>query len=239
MKRFYCFINPLFDTWCICTLIVLYILAFFVFLIIRTAFFNLDTIILIVYVPVFILTFVLPFFIIKNNVCRILAIMHDNDEHTIFCQDGFSLNKIKINTSFSARFLINIAPYSFRGIINHYIYTSTTIFLSDNNLNEQSDYKKYNKIVIEDNYNNKNIQKLISIFKNYNNFSYDIKLPTNDDYFEQCEIRKNELINFIENNQQPDLLTKNLKIYSIIGSIFLYLLLGFIVFCTVSMLNWL
>ena len=74
MKKLYSFINPFFDTWFIYSLIVFYILLYFVFLVVKTIFYNMDIIIPIVYIPMFILTLVLPYFIVENKACRIIAI---------------------------------------------------------------------------------------------------------------------------------------------------------------------
>ena len=238
MKKFYSFINPFFDTWCLYSLMVFFILLYFIFLVVKTVFYNMNIIIPIVYIPTFILTFVLPYFIVKNKICRIIAIKQNNDNYNIFYQDGLSLHNLQTNASSPVKLLINIAPYHFRGGMT-YIYTSTTIFLPNSQQDEKTLCKKYTNLVIEDDYNNKHLETLISLFKNFKDFSYDIKISTDDNYIEQCEIRKNEINNFIERNQHSSILTKNLRTFSVFGSMFLYLLFGFIVFCSISMLNWL
>ena len=118
MKKFYCFINPLFDGWCIYTIMVFYIVLYFVFLIFKATFYNLDIIIPIMYVPVFIFSFVLPYFLVKQNICRILAIKQNNCMYTIFYQDGLIFHKLHTNSAIPVKLIINIAIKIMINILN-------------------------------------------------------------------------------------------------------------------------
>jgi len=236
MKKNNILINPLFDTWCIYALIVIFMVIFFCFLIIKSTFMNFNWMITIFYF-IFALLFVVPFFVTKPRINRILLISKNNNDRTIWYQDDFKIYKLTTNNSNSVRLLINIFPYYFRGGMTT-IYTSATIFIANNESTENA--KKYFKTninnVVEDKYNNKHLEVLISFLKDFSDFSYEIK--TSEDYHDSCENIKNEIINYIENNVHSKLLAKMFKINSIIGSIFLYFFLGFIMFCSISMLMW-